>query len=404
MKGVQLHTPFAAAARRPALLARCEAAPATAATPAAGPAAPVAPRLRLQFGVKNIPHPRKAHYGGEDAFFVSEAGGGRAGIADGVGGWQEAGINPADYSKNLMATARQYLEECATVNGGAVMSTGEWLASQPEGGPPGGDALAAELAATQAARGLPAVAAPPPAPASAASRDDDWSSLSLSDSEGRPIAVPPPLASADSAGPRTAQEALDVAHRATRLPGSSTACVLRLDAAAGLLDAANLGDSGFLIVRDGRLHFQSPAMQHFFDCPLQFGMPPDTDWARDAAVFSLEVRPGDAIVLATDGLLDNLPVEDIVRLAPRSAGEVEAAAAAMAELARRNSEDPDFESPYTQEALEEGLDIPIWEKLMTASFKDGKFQLGKLRGGKMDDITVVCAVVTEADPAAQPGS
>lgn len=88
-----------------------EAAPATAASPAAGPAAAAAPRLRLQFGVKNIPHPRKAHYGGEDAFFVSEAGGGRAGIADGVGGWQEAGVNPADYSKSLMATAQQYLEE-----------------------------------------------------------------------------------------------------------------------------------------------------------------------------------------------------------------------------------------------------------------------------------------------------
>lgn len=41
----------------------------------------------------------------------------------------------------------------------------------------------------------------------------------------------------------------------------------------------------------------------------------------------------------------------------------------MADLARRNSEDPEFESPYTREALEEGLDIPIWEKLMTASFK-----------------------------------
>lgn len=69
--------------------------------------------LRLRLGAKNIPHPAKAHYGGEDAFFVSEAGGGMAGIADGVGGWAEAGVNPADYSRQLMATARQFLEECA---------------------------------------------------------------------------------------------------------------------------------------------------------------------------------------------------------------------------------------------------------------------------------------------------
>ena len=34
-------------------------------------------------------------YGGEDAFFISDAGGGAMGVADGVGGWQESGINPA---------------------------------------------------------------------------------------------------------------------------------------------------------------------------------------------------------------------------------------------------------------------------------------------------------------------
>lgn len=38
-------------------------------------------------------------YGGEDAYFISEAGGGALGVADGVGGWQESGINPAGTSK-----------------------------------------------------------------------------------------------------------------------------------------------------------------------------------------------------------------------------------------------------------------------------------------------------------------
>lgn len=52
-------------------------------------------------------------------------------------------------------------------------------------------------------------------------------------------------------------------------------------------------------------------------------MPPDTDWAHDADVFELEVQPGDAVVLATDGLLDNCFPEDLVRLAPRSASEVQ---------------------------------------------------------------------------------
>ena len=34
-------------------------------------------------------------YGGEDAYFISSVGGGAFGVADGVGGWQESGINPA---------------------------------------------------------------------------------------------------------------------------------------------------------------------------------------------------------------------------------------------------------------------------------------------------------------------
>ena len=52
----------------------------------------------------------------------------------------------------------------------------------------------------------------------------------------------------------------------------------------------------------------------------------------------------------------------------------------MAEAAARNAADPTFESPYTREALEEGLDIPIWEKLLGASFKVGGCWAGWLAG------------------------
>lgn len=34
-------------------------------------------------------------YGGEDAHFITDVGGGAIGVADGVGGWQESGVNPA---------------------------------------------------------------------------------------------------------------------------------------------------------------------------------------------------------------------------------------------------------------------------------------------------------------------
>lgn len=32
--------------------------------------------------------------GGEDAWFISQMGGGAIGVSDGVGGWRESGVNP----------------------------------------------------------------------------------------------------------------------------------------------------------------------------------------------------------------------------------------------------------------------------------------------------------------------
>jgi hypothetical protein len=57
------------------------------------------------------------------------------------------------------------------------------------------------------------------------------------------------------------------------------------------------GDSGFVIVRNGLITFRSPVLQHFFDCPLQFGAVPEhtnaSDYAEDADLFELavQVRP-----------------------------------------------------------------------------------------------------------------
>ncbi len=86
-------------------------------TTANGTAAAGEKVLQLKTAVCYLPHPDKVialiwvlhlicalskatstiqvHYGGEDAFFVSSVGGGALGVADGVGGWQESGVNPA---------------------------------------------------------------------------------------------------------------------------------------------------------------------------------------------------------------------------------------------------------------------------------------------------------------------
>jgi hypothetical protein len=44
----------------------------------------------------------QADKGGEDAYCIVPAGLGSIGVADGVSGWAEEGIDPAEYSRTLM--------------------------------------------------------------------------------------------------------------------------------------------------------------------------------------------------------------------------------------------------------------------------------------------------------------
>ncbi|GLC40993.1 hypothetical protein PLESTB_000954400 [Pleodorina starrii] len=287
--------------------------------------------LQLRTSVCYLPHPEKVHYGGEDAHFISDFGGGALGVADGVGGWQESGVNPADYSRTLMQLARAYVEGTDIFHD---------LASSRQG-----------------------------------------------------VLVDP-------------RGALEAAHMHTKVPGSATACVMQLDQAAGVLAAANLGDSGFVVIRDGKELVRSKPLQHYFDCPLQFGAFPEfveaTDTADMADIYSIALRPGDVIIAGSDGLWDNCYVTEIISLLPKSAADVGSAADAIATAARRHASDAEYASPYTREALSQGLDLPWWDKLLGMSFKGGKVHLKQLTGGKMDDITVLVSYVDMVNAPPKP--
>jgi protein phosphatase PTC7 len=68
---------------------------------ASGDGEEAARQLQLLAGGVNLPHPAKAATGGEDAFFVTDARGGAAGVADGVSAWANEGIDAALYSRSL---------------------------------------------------------------------------------------------------------------------------------------------------------------------------------------------------------------------------------------------------------------------------------------------------------------
>ena len=59
-----------------------------------------------------------------------------------------------------------------------------------------------------------------------------------------------------------------------QIVGSSTACLMMLCHSDLKLYTANIGDSGFLVVRCGEVVHRSQEQQHYFNTPFQLSLPP----------------------------------------------------------------------------------------------------------------------------------
>lgn len=167
---------------------------------------------------------------------------------------------------------------------------------------------------------------------------------------------------------------LEKAHERTKKAGSSTACIIALTDQG--IHAVNLGDSGFIVVREGSTVFQSPSQQHDFNYPYQLDASGLGDLPKDAQVLTVPVAPGDVIVAGTDGLFDNLytnEVADIVMQAVQDKLGPQDTARKLAALARQRGMDKAWKSPFATAAQEAGL-----------------YYLG----GKLDDVSVVVSYVT----------
>lgn len=64
------------------------------------------------------PHPAKVAKGGEDAYFI--VGNESFGVADGVGGWVESGVDPGEYSKQIMQCTKAALEHSKGANNTSI--------------------------------------------------------------------------------------------------------------------------------------------------------------------------------------------------------------------------------------------------------------------------------------------
>eukprot|EP00435_Cladocopium_sp_Y103_P016989 s2895_g4.t1 len=100
--------------------------------------------------------------------------------------------------------------------------------------------------------------------------------------------------------------------------GASTVAVLCQQ--GNFLGVANLGDSGFMVLRKGPLGMsiviKSEEQQHSWNCPYQLTRLPKTllnrfpklqlDKASDCERFTVPIREGDLVIMFSDGLRDNL--------------------------------------------------------------------------------------------------
>ncbi|KAI8871630.1 protein serine/threonine phosphatase 2C, partial [Ramicandelaber brevisporus] len=162
--------------------------------------------------------------------------------------------------------------------------------------------------------------------------------------------------------------------------GSTTAllAVLRNDE----LRVANLGDCGLTVIRRGAMLFRTEEQQHSFNYPFQLGTG-TSDSPDDAQSFNLRLQRGDIIIVGSDGVFDNLFDEDILDEVLRNLpsglnkADPQLISDALARRAKSVSEESRYAtSPFQSRAVQEGF---------------------YYQGGKVDDISVIVAVVTDLE-------
>ncbi|TFL07583.1 phosphatase 2C-like domain-containing protein [Pterulicium gracile] len=272
---------------------------------------------------------------GEDFFYIEQMrnGSGLAfGLADGVGGWNLNGFDPALFSQALMYHASRFSRE-------------SWV-GEPEIDP------------TQELEEREHI-------------------------EGRELT---PLDCLRRSYPAVVKEESVEA-------GSSTACLLSFNNSSGLLRASNLGDSGFSIVRSSTLHHRQAVQTHFFNCPKQLTKMPSNpkirkkfartcmDMPEAADNYESNLRDGDIVVAYTDGFSDNVFPSEMVSissLVARAGGtedeQVRAMADRMVVYALQCMHNTKRPSPFQRDAARHGYHF---------------------RGGKEDDVTVIVGLVRE---------
>lgn len=308
---------------------------------------PATSGLRLVAGACQIPHPNKADFGGEDSYFIA-ADGSAMGVADGVGEWERLGQSTRPMADELMA--------------GTSLAAEELVAAGPEH--PG------ERAKLSLRRGFSTV----------------------------------------------------------HSFGACTANIAVLDSQGQYVGVANVGDSGLRQIRkmnpsgtaNARVVNCTRDQQHFFNCPFQLTKRPYAkdyplllaqgkkklvevmqsnikmveDSPDDADVYAFPLTEGDVLILGSDGLFDNLHDAEIcdfidLSITPMEARQVFVESAGTLRGPGSSSDPGALATTIAHAAYHRACDTTAATPFSACAQSQGIAH----RGGKLDDITVICAWV-----------
>ncbi|BAT86856.1 protein phosphatase 2C [Vigna angularis] len=158
----------------------------------------------------------------------------------------------------------------------------------------------------------------------------------------------------------------------TQTPGSSAVLVAHFD--GQVLHAANVGNTGFIIIRDGFIFKKSTPMFHEFNFPLQIVKGHDPSALIEP--YTIDLHDGDVIVTATNGLFDNLYEQEIASIISKS-----------------------LQATLTPQEIAELLAVRAQDVGRSTSirspFSDAAQALGYVGcvGGKLDNVTVIVSLV-----------
>lgn len=113
-----------------------------------------------------------------------------------------------------------------------------------------------------------------------------------------------------------------------------------------------------MVVRKGEIVHRSQEQQHSFNAPFQLSLPPPghsrnvlSDSPESADTLSFPVKEGDVIMVATDGVFDNVPESLLLDVLKEAEGvtdsvKLQMTANSLALMARSLSFDRAFLSPF----------------------------------------------------------